>query len=555
MKKIGAVAIILAVTLLLGSCSIFNLFEGKGITERFDNYIMADFAEDFAALVAEYEIAKENKDRRGVKDALEKLEDFEEMVEEENKWLIETIISDMESADTSSLAGKEKKELEKAIKKARELKEKEKYKEAYFLFTDFAYLAPGNFKAENTLDITVNQVDCSDYPTVRLFLRVTDENGETPKKLDKKYFTVLDGRNPVRRQITSVMQLDKNEGLSINMVADSSGSMQGSSMDRAKSTMRSFLGEVQYEYGDTVALTVFANTVEKQTAFTSDYSSIKKDIGTIEAHGGTALYDTLYTAVQYTARQNGARCVIAFTDGHDEHSEEADEDDVIRIANDYKIPIFIIGIGSEGRYAEVEKIAERTGGFYTSVASSENLKEIYNAIYRQQKEMYVIEYTAEEDEKYVEHTPTVEFFSGTYGGASSYYAFTPSYTNPSTYSEGGSDIETAIKNYLESYVRAMNESDSTHMLPYVIADSPIYNMQKNYIKNKYREELLSFYITGEIKMEGENSCVVSVHEVYNVETPERPFSHHEQEATYRIKKDSDGKWKMYEFVGAVKNHL
>ena len=80
-------------------------------------------------------------------------------------------------------------------------------------------------------------------------------------------------------------------------------------------------------------------------------------------------------------------------------------------------------------------------------------------------------------------------------------------------------------------------------------------MQKNYINNDYEEELLSFYICSEVNYESADSCVLSVHEVYNVTVPGEPMKHHEQVATYRMKKDTDGKWKMYEFVGGVKNHL
>lgn len=92
----------------------------------------------------------------------------------------------------------------------------------------------------------------------------------------------------VRQDIIKAAQLDQNESLNINMVADASGSMQGSPLTSAKS-------------------------------------------------------------------------VIAFTDGKDNYSK-CKPDDVIEIAKKYKIPVFIIGIGSSTIDSDVQRICSETGG-------------------------------------------------------------------------------------------------------------------------------------------------------------------------------------------------
>ena len=48
----------------------------------------------------------------------------------------------------------------------------------------------------------------------------------------------------------------------------------------------------------------------------------------------TSLYDALYTAVERVAAQNGARCVIAFTDGNDNYSNCTKEDVVNYLKKD-----------------------------------------------------------------------------------------------------------------------------------------------------------------------------------------------------------------------------
>ena len=117
-----------------------------------------------------------------------------------------------------------------------------------------------------------------------------------------------------------------------------------------------------------------------------------------------------------------------------------------------------------------------------------------------------------------------------------------------------SDLELSVDYFVQSYVNAMNTGDSTYMLPYVIPGSPIYNTQKNFIKNAWYEEYIDSYIIGDVKMENENTCVVSVYEIYNVQKPGKNLVRTEQTAPYRMKRDSDGVWKMYDFAGQVKSH-
>ena len=551
-KKIITILLVVFMTLSLTGC--FETVQGRfeSYQKDFENLITDGFGKEIEMLNEKYETLVEEKNFKDIKELFKEFDDLKERIILSNAEMFEKILPAMKEA-AKGAPDELKKTLEKAISKAEENIKENKYAKALEALYEYLYLVPESFEADKDISFKINQVDCSNYPTVKLFFSAVDENGITPKNLDKRFFTVIENGDGTRRQIKNVMQLDEKEGISVNMVADASGSMSGSDIDNAKNTMGNFLGQVQYDFGDTVSLTVFSTEIEKQVPFTSDYEKLKSEVQSIAAGGGTALYDTLYTSVQYTARQSGARCVIAFTDGYDEDSDYADADDVIRIANDYKIPIFIIGIGSYADDQRIRSIAENTGGFYRNINNVYDLSEIYSAIYRQQKEMYVIEYEAEADRKYSKHIPSVTYKSLEYAGSTGAYTFIPSQINPGV--SGESEIETAIGNYLESYVKAMNSNDATHMLPYVISGSPIYEMQKNYVNNDYYEELLSYYITSEINMESETSLVVSVHEVYNIETPERPLYHHEQVATYRMKKDTNGIWKMYEFVGSVKNHL
>ncbi|MEI3209502.1 MAG: VWA domain-containing protein [Lachnospiraceae bacterium] len=87
----------------------------------------------------------------------------------------------------------------------------------------------------------------------------------------------------------------------------------------AKQIMSDFVNSVQFDAGDKVELTSFSTGVRLERKFTDDASDLVNCINQLQTKK-RSLYDALYTSVERVAAQNGARCVIAFTDGQDNHS-------------------------------------------------------------------------------------------------------------------------------------------------------------------------------------------------------------------------------------------
>ena len=119
-------------------------------------------------------------------------------------------------------------------------------------------------------------------------------------------------------------------------------------------------------------MTSFSTGVCLEQEFSDDAATLTNDINNLVTGDMTSLYDALYTAVERVAAQNGARCVIAFTDGNDNYSN-CTKEDVVNVANRYHVPVFIIGIGSID-YADVNDIATQTGGMYYNGSIWWNLK-------------------------------------------------------------------------------------------------------------------------------------------------------------------------------------
>lgn len=267
-------------------------------------------------------------------------------------------------------------------------------------------------------EMTVEQVDVNEYPLVKVYVRIQDRaDGTAVNSLLSEGFHIYekpDGTPEfVKREVTYASQLNNEENVNISMVADVSGSMDGSPLTEAKWVMGNFLNTIQTGAGDRVSLISFSDQVDIQTGFTSDISAARAAVDGLSTYDMTALYDALYVAVNQTAAQSGAKCVIAFTDGKDNASKCTPEI-IIELAKRYSIPIFIIGVGDDLDGGELAWIADETKGFYRTVNQVNGMSDIYDAIFREQKEMYLLEYeTLQQNDRDVARNLNLDYVDGT----------------------------------------------------------------------------------------------------------------------------------------------
>ncbi|HRR75884.1 MAG TPA: VWA domain-containing protein [Ruminococcus sp.] len=242
--------------------------------------------------------------------------------------------------------------------------------------------------------VNINYVssDVSDYPNVKVYFTVEDEQGDTvdlssPNVAVKEKVT---GGAELEREVKSVEQLKGREGVSFDIVADKSGSMRND-MDAMQRVMGQFVDALDYQSGDRAELIAFDSFVMYMCTYTSDTALLKNGINNMEPYGETALYDALYEGVNNAGAQRGARCVIGFTDGSDNQSSHTSQE-VIDLANFYSVPIFIIGSGSSYDYTN---ITSATGGQYWNINSINDMSQVLDQIYSQEKDMYCMEYVSD----------------------------------------------------------------------------------------------------------------------------------------------------------------
>ena len=244
---------------------------------------------------------------------------------------------------------------------------------------------------DNHADITFVSSDVSAFPLIRLYFQVRDQQGEQIVLRDATggLKETISGGAEIERTIRSIQMLEGNEGLSIDIVADKSGSMEND-LARMQQIMLDFVRSLDYGNGDRAELISFDSFVMYMCTHTQDVSLLENGIANMTAYGATALYDALMEGVRNAAAQPGARCVIAFTDGEDNESVHTAQE-VIDYAAAMDVPLYIIGFGAVNATV-LEDIASRTGGRYWHISDILDLNEILKTIYREQKGMYCVEY-------------------------------------------------------------------------------------------------------------------------------------------------------------------
>lgn len=384
----------------------------------------------------------------------------------------------------------------------------------------------------------------------------------------------------------------------MNLLIDTSGSMEGEPLSAAQNIMNRFINTIQFQAGDNVKLTSFNSFIDRETEFMTDTSSLSEILYSLEANGGTKLYDTLIYAVQDTAVQSGAKCVIAFTDGFDEGSLNS-ADDVVQVARQYGIPIYIVRIGEDFGYGEKEsliEIAEQSGGkFYTEIGFNDSVENIYYQIYRDLKQYYVVEYTAQSDysisdemeyEVYVrsgemggnyagEYTASEDVFENLYWNFLQAYIYDMNnhrYDKLDDYIEANVDVNDKNAYYLYNQMRTQVSGGFANVESENLISAQIYDIKKKsddlyllYTREEYDtlylqtyEELKGDTASGKWKLDQKsaNKALEILGQSYDTDMfyDDDVFAIWKviyQQTIYQVKRSSDGKWKFYKYDKAI----
>jgi Ca-activated chloride channel homolog len=178
---------------------------------------------------------------------------------------------------------------------------------------------------------------------VNVTATVTDGSGRFVSGLSKEDFSVYDQGEP--QPITHFSS--ERVPVSLGIVLDTSGSMDGEKMHAAREALDRFLVQL-LDPQDEVFLYRFDNAPELVEGWTSDKRRISESLGRIQPRGGTALYDTVAEAVRMAQQgRNRKKAVVIISDGNDT-SSHTDVFSVKQLIRETEVLVYAVGIDGGG---------------------------------------------------------------------------------------------------------------------------------------------------------------------------------------------------------------
>jgi Ca-activated chloride channel family protein len=151
--------------------------------------------------------------------------------------------------------------------------------------------------------------------------------------------------------------------LSIVLVLDASGSM-APNMHFLQEAAVNFVGKL--EDIDQALVVSFNNSIKGSAEFTGDTTRLEEFVDSLQAWGGTSLYDAIHYSLGRVKDQPGRKALIVFSDG-DDTTSQLKEQDVVDYARAVEATVYCVGIrggagGGGSPKGFLKKIAEDTGG-------------------------------------------------------------------------------------------------------------------------------------------------------------------------------------------------
>ena len=178
---------------------------------------------------------------------------------------------------------------------------------------------------------------------VNVTVTVTDRSGRFVPDLRQTDFVVYDDD-----QLVAVTHFSADRvPVSLGIALDTSGSMAGDKIERARSSIERFLDQLD-DPEDEVFLYAFASHVRLIQDWTNNRDAVRAGLRRVDALGGTAMYDGVLEAVRKAqSGRNRKKAVVLISDGNDTNSSRGLRD-VRQAVRESEVLVYAIGIDGSG---------------------------------------------------------------------------------------------------------------------------------------------------------------------------------------------------------------
>ncbi|MDD5934595.1 MAG: VWA domain-containing protein [Clostridiales bacterium] len=201
----------------------------------------------------------------------------------------------------------------------------------------------------------------------------------------------------------------QSKRLRIGFVVDTSGSMNSSKMNTAKTVLRNFVNDL----GDNDEATIirFSKNSTVVVPLTSSKESLINGINTLSGSGLTSIYSGIDSALQQlsTPSTDSFDTIVVLTDGYDEPSVSYEDaySSLLTTAVDKKIIIYTVGISTVDENL-LKRVASETGGKYYLASVVSDLQDCFDDLKKE-----TIDYTTDSNQDGISDYYTKQLCNGT----------------------------------------------------------------------------------------------------------------------------------------------
>jgi VWFA-related protein len=260
------------------------------------------------------------------------------------------------------------------------------------------------------ITVTVEEVDTSASPSLRIRVSVRDQYGVPVQDLSAEHFEIVEDGAATSLPSTVEAETNPDAQVSLALVIDLYRTLQGEPIEAAQQATRDLLTDLLDEPNDEdraafvgVRQGVGTDPSEIDEAydvpFTNDRNQLLNVINflheRIQTSGpGTPLYDAVIKAIRMAEATEPVahRAVIVMTDGEDRGSISTDGDTIQRASN-ARTPVFTVGLSNSGLdEAYLKRLAENSGGAYQAAETPDDFAPLFSNVLSTLRKQYVLTY-------------------------------------------------------------------------------------------------------------------------------------------------------------------
>ena len=268
-----------------------------------------------------------------------------------------------------------------------------------------AWASDGSTATQEVLTRAIVGAQRAVVDLVEVYATVRDEQGKFLTDLKKDDFTVEEAGKP---QNIAVFSADRKP-VHLALLMDTSNSMNREGrLLIAQEAAAGFLKELEPE--DTASLIAFSDVPRVVMEGTSDKEKLEKAVLSLEATGGTALYDAIMAAIDELRGYEGRKAIILLSDGRDEAVSGLEPGSVTTFEQavdavlESETTVYAIGTGEMKDEMDfhrqrtvgtiLDTLATRSGGRAYFIKRASKLDDAYGQIEDELRHHYTLAYYA-----------------------------------------------------------------------------------------------------------------------------------------------------------------